>query len=195
MSNSTSRKAAIPIIFASILFLFCAVVVQPVFAKGEIRYTKYNIHSQSKDGKKAKASYANYTRPGVGHVLIPPGTQITITRKTRKSFTFKYEDDTKKVVYEFHKPRMGMSLEEYLDKITSAEPISLAGLSELDREGVAAGKALVGMSREGVMTALGYPATHRTPSLDAMTWTYWTNRFKTIAVDFDDAGKVKAVSN
>ena len=181
-------------IYAVICLLSLFVIFSsPVFAEDEIRYNKYNIHAQTKDGVKAKASYANYTNPGEGHVILPPGTELTITDKSRKSFTFTYDAGQKKVKYEFHQSRMGMSLDEYLDKITAKQPPSLDELSKLDRQGVAEGRALVGMSREGVMTALGYPATHRTPSLEASTWIFWKNRFSTLAVEFDDAGKVKDV--
>jgi len=182
-------------IFFTLLLTLFACSVQPVFAADEVRYTKVNIHTQSKNAGTARASYANYTDPGAGHVIVPAGTKIVVTDKSRKSFTFTYEDGKNEVLFEFHQPRMGMSLDEYLDKITSAEPVSLSGLSELDRKGVAEGKAKIGMSRDGVMAALGYPATHKTPSLESKTWIYWTNRFRSIAVEFDDKGKVKAVRN
>lgn len=174
--------------------LLCFAFVQPAFAGGEVRYTKYNIHSQTKDGKKHKASYANYTRPGAGHVIIPAGSEITVTKKKRKAFYFTF-DGGKKVVFEFHQPRMGMKVSEYVDIITSPEPTSLKGLSKLDRKGVAEGNALVGMTRNGVMAALGYPATHRTPALDSTTWVYWTNRFGTVAIDFGSDGKVVSVTD
>jgi len=162
-------------------------------AKEEVRYTKFNIHTQSKDGKKYKASYANYTDPGEGHVVIAAGTKILITKKSRKGFTFTCDNPTKKVDYEFHNKRMDMSLDEYLEKITSVEPVSFGGLSTIDKKGVADGQARKGMSRKGVMTALGYPAAHRTPSIDSDSWTYWTNRFKTIVVEFDAKGLVAEV--
>lgn len=173
------------------LFLFSAYVV-PAFAGGEVRYTKYNIHSQTKDGKTHKASYANYTNPGSGHVLIPAGSEITVTKKKRKAFYATF-DGGKKLVFEFHGPRMGMDIKEYVDLITSAQPVSDSKLSKLDRQGVKEGVAKKGMSRAGVMTALGYPAAHKTPSLDSTTWVYWTNRFGTLAVDFDSNGKVENI--
>jgi len=191
MEIKSARKS----IFFTLLLTLFACSIQPVFAADEVRYTKVNIHTQSKNAGTARASYANYTDPGAGHVIVPAGTKIVVTDKSRKSFTFTYEDGKNEVLFEFHQPRMGMSLDEYLDKITSAEPVSLSGLSELDRKGVAEGKAKLGMSRDGVMTALGYPATHKTPSLEAKTWIYWTNRFRSIAVEFDDKGKVKTVRN
>ena len=175
------------------LLALCSVFSAPVFAEDEIRYNKYNIHTQTKDGIKAKASYANYVGPYEGHVIVPPGTKIVITKKSSRGFTFTYDAGQKKVTYDFHKSRMGMSIDAYLEKITSAKPTALKGLSKLDRKGVTKGKALVGMSRAGVKTALGYPAAHRTASLDATTWVYWKDRFRTIGVDFNDAGKVEAV--
>lgn len=180
-------------IILGLAFLFlCIFAVQPALAAEETRYTKFNIHTQTKDGKNHKASYANYTDPGAGHVIIPAGSEILVTKKKRKAFYFSFENG-KKVVFEYHQPRMGMSIDEYLDKISSTEPTSLSGLSKLDRKGVAEGKALVGMSRDGVMAALGYPAAHRTPSLESSTWVYWANRFRTVGVDFDANGKVSAV--
>jgi len=179
--------------FLVVAFFLLAWVAQPVFAKDEVRYTKYNVHTQSKNGKTYKASYANYTNPGQGHVIIPAGSEILIVDKSRKSFTFKFDNDSKKVVYEFHKSRMGMSLDEYIDKVTSTQPVSFDNLSGQDKKGVADGKAYQGMTREGVMVALGYPATHRTPTLEATTWIYWTNRFGTFAVDFGPDGLVSVM--
>lgn len=184
----------------SLMFLvFLAVTifaVLPAFADGAAVYTKYNIHvwDNVKGGKHVyHASYANYTQPKGGHIIIPAGSQITILDKRRKEFNFSVESGKEKieVEFEYHEPRMGMTMDQYLEKITSPKPVSLDHLSSIDKKGVTEGKALVGMSKEGVMTALGYPATHKTPSPDSSTWIYWQDRFGTIAVDFDDKGKVK----
>jgi outer membrane protein assembly factor BamE (lipoprotein component of BamABCDE complex) len=53
----------------------------------------------------------------------------------------------------------------------------------------------IGMTKNGVRAALGYPATHRTPSLENQTWIYWTNRFQNYYVRFDKNGKVKISGN
>lgn len=88
-----------------------------------------------------------------------------------------------------------MSVDEYIDLITSTEPTSLKGLSKLDKKGVAEGKAIKGMTRKGVMAALGYPATHRTPSPDSDTWVYWTNRYGTVAIEFGSGDTVVNIRN
>ncbi|MDO3379803.1 hypothetical protein [Geoalkalibacter halelectricus] len=161
-------------------------------------YNKYNIHAQGQTGRGGlvyQASYANYTSPGAGHLIIPAGSQIKISDVSSRRFTVHYPEKNIQVQFEYHEPRMGMKVGQYLEAITSEEPVSYASLSEVDQKGIEQGKALVGMSRTGVMAALGYPAGHRTLSLDADAYVYWTNRFGTIAVDFDDQGRVKNIRN
>ena len=175
------------------LFFVCLLLFllpQSLLAAEGIRYTKYNIHAQSKDAVNMKASYANFTDPGAGHVVIPAGTEIDVIKHGWRGFVFTYDGGNKKVTFEFQKKRMGMSMDEYIEKITSDKPVKYTKLSKQDKKGIADGKAYKGMTKKGVMIALGYPAAHRTPSLDAKTWVYWGNRFRTIAVQFNDAGKV-----
>lgn len=88
-----------------------------------------------------------------------------------------------------------MPIERYLKYITSPSKISLNDLSEGDQKGVQRGKAYTGMTKDGVMMALGYPATHRTPSLKSNKWTYWTNRFGTIAITFNEKGLVERIKD
>jgi len=185
---------------ASLVFLFLVAALigpQTSFAAAETLFTKYNIHVQeqmSRSGQPVyKASYANYTDPGEGHQIIPAGAKITVLKKNRKGFEFRHESDQKVVNFEFHEPRMKMSVDEYIALITSPEPVSFAKLSKVDNKGRTEGKALVGMSRNGVLAALGYPAVHRTPSLDSSTWVYWGNRFRTVAVHFNDKGVVESI--
>jgi len=189
------KSVGVKLVSFSVVCLVVLLMFGGVAWGKELRYTKYNIHAQYKSAKVVRASYANYTNPGSGHVIIPAGTAVTVKDKSRRRIVFAYDGGEKEIVFEYHAPRMQMSVDEYLEKITSPTPVSLDHFSALDKKGISQGKALVGMSREGVMTALGYPATHRTPSLDATTWIYWTNRFRTMAVEFGPDGKVVAVRN
>lgn len=175
------------------IFLAAALTALAVAASAEekIVYNKYNIHAQDKGGKRYIASYANYTAPGAGHVIIPPGTPLVVEDAGRKEIVFRSTKDDARIEFEYHEPRMGMSAEQYLEKITSPKPVSLGKLSKEDRKGIEEGKAYPGMTRDGVLAALGYPAAHKTPSLDGDTWIYWTNRFGTVAVEFDGKKVVK----
>jgi hypothetical protein len=164
----------------------------------DVLYTRFNVHFQQqfdRSGTKetCKASYANFTNPGSGHMFLPPGTPVTI-EKNRRGLLLIPQSKDMEIIFEYsRKNMMGMNKEEYIDLIFSPEPVSLGSFSELDLQGIQDGKALVGMTKEGVKTALGYPAKHRTPSLEENTWVFWQNRFRTTAVVFDDTGKVVSI--
>lgn len=154
-------------------------------------YLKNNIHAQT-GSHDTKASYANWTDPGAGHLVIPVNTPVEFER-FRKGLIIKDLTAGRIVYFEFNPKTMGMSAEEYIHIIASPSKVSLAGLSSMDQKGIKEGKAHMGMTKNGVRIALGYPAAHKTPSLNANTWIYWRNRFRTMAVEFGDDGKVKAI--
>ncbi len=155
-------------------------------------YMKVNIHYQN-NGKDNKASYANFTNPGAGHKILAVNTPVQIKTWKRQGFIIVNTETNEEIFFEYHEPRMQMTTDEYLNKITSSAKTDLSSLSEKDQKGIKDGIASQGMTKNGVMTALGYPATHRTPSLESNTWVYWGNRFKTIAVTFDDKGIVTTI--
>ena len=174
-------------VFFSVALLACggARPTEPVVPK----YLRNNIHCQQHD-QELKASYANWTDTGTGHVIIPVNTPV-IVETVRRDLSIVTQDTPKKTIYfEFDESRMNMTNEQYVRLITSPEPTNLDRLSALDRKGIKEGKAYQGMTKEGIRIALGYPAVHGTPSLDNNTWRYWTNRWKSMLVEFDTSGKV-----
>lgn len=179
-------------VFACIPVLLFADTSSP---QGEVDfvYLKYNIHAQDHRGG-FTASYVNWTKPPRGHFVIPANTKVKIDPNYSGRRMLITEVNTKReIVFEYNAKHMGMSEEQYVKLITSPQPVSLDGFSELDKKGIAAGEAYVGMTRKGVMTALGYPATYLTSSIDNKIWTYCANRFNRILVEFDDSGIVKDV--
>ena len=162
---------------------------QPLNSAGSDKfYLKNNIHAQV-GPRDTKASYANWTDPGNGHIIIPVNTPVEL-EKYRKGLVIRNLTDGQKIFFEFHSRNMGMSVDEYIQLIASPTVVSLDNLSNTDRKGIKEGKAYAGMTKQGVRVALGYPAVHRTPSLEDDIWIYWRNRFQTIAVEFDQRGKV-----
>jgi hypothetical protein len=157
-------------------------------AGGDKYYLKNNIHAQV-GPRDTKASYANWTDPGGGHVIIPVNTPVEIG-KYRKGLVIKNLTDERKIYFEFHSRNMGMGVDEYIQLITSSTSVSLDKLSNIDLKGIKEGKVYTGMTKQGVRVALGYPAAHRTSSLEDNVWIYWRNRFQTVAVEFNPSGKV-----
>lgn len=158
-------------------------------------YLKNNIHYQSRPDRGGKttlsASYANYTAPGAGHGIVPVNTAVTIA-KWRGGCTITRQDTGDLIYFEYNARNTGVSLPEYLALITSPTPVSLGGLGASDLKGIKAGQAAVGMTKDGVRMALGYPAPHKTPSLTDDVWTYWRTRWVFFTVTFKN-GKVVQV--
>lgn len=182
-------------LWAGFSLIIVVLFVLPALATAETRYLKYNVHTQVDRANVLKGSYANYTNPGDGHIIIPAGTKINITKKAKRGIFFSHEFTGQEAFIEFHQGNMGMSMDAYIDLITSTSPVNISKLSATDQKGIKEGRAIIGMTRDGVMTALGYPAAHRTPDLKATRWIYWQNRFRTLAVDFGADGKVSSITN
>ena len=62
----------------------------------------------------------------------------------------------------------------------------LTALSDADRAGIQQGQVFQGMSKQGVIIAIGYPPEHATPSLDSDQWSYWRNSHSRFVVHFVD---------
>lgn len=158
-------------------------------------YLQTNIHGYTRVNRgntEYLASYANYVQPDTGHFYVPVNTVVSIG-KWRGGFTMTRQDNGQLIYFEYRSGNMGgMSVEEYLNLITGPQPASLKGLSGTDLKGIKEGRALNGMTKKGVQIAWGYPAKHRTPSLDDDVWTYWRNRWVMKTVTFSN-GKVTGV--
>ncbi len=162
---------------------------QPVLAENV--YLANNIHAQH-EGRHMSASYANWTDME-RHRLIPVNSQVTF-HEWRGGLAIRVlDDDVPPIIMEYDPGRMRLTEEEYIERISVAEPLDFEHLSEIDREGIEDGEAKIGMSKEGIRIALGYPARHTTPSLEDDEWIYWHNRWTRYRVVFDDAGEVTEI--
>lgn len=178
-------------------FLICLFVSSMLFGLGtttadEVKYLRNNIHTQEHRHEEYRASYANWTDPGKNHIIIPVNTPVTIG-SFRRGFAIITQDSRKKILFEYDETRMRMGEDQYIGLITSTQPVKIDDLSEIDQKGIMVGKAHIGMTKDGVRIALGYPAAHQTPSLNKNTWVFWTNRFKSFKIEFDEKGKVKKI--
>jgi len=181
-------------------FLVCLFVLSMLFGLGvttlraadDVKYLRNNIHTQEHRHEEYRASYANWTDPGKNHIIIPVNTPVTVG-SFRRGFAIITQDSRKKILFEYDETRMRMGEDQYIGLITSTQPVKIDDLSEIDQKGIKDGKAYVSMTKDGVRIALGYPAAHQTPSLNENTWVYWTNRFKSFKIEFDENGKVKKI--
>ena len=154
-------------------------------------YNRYNLHYIFESGVN-KGSYANYTR-WPGHDFVPYNTKLQ-AHPSGDRILFITEAGLD-VRFEFHPGRMRMTSEQYVELITSPTPVTYEGLNDADREGIQAGEAMVGMTKQGVLIALGYPARHYTRSLEQDRWIYWMNRYNKYTVLFDESGTVIRITD
>lgn len=191
------------LIVTSILMLAAVLFLSgvPAPASAETRFLKNNIHYQGRPDRGGvivyRASYANYVNPGVGHEILPVNSEVEIS-VTRRGFRGRAllivdKKSDRQIYFEYNERNMRIPMEEYIDLISSTNKTSLSGLSAKDKKGIQAGRASRGMSRDGVRIALGYPAKHRTPTLESTEWVYWMDRFRTMLVRFGSNGVVTEV--
>ena len=152
-------------------------------------YTLTNLHP---DTNRNKLYSVNFQQQG----LIPLCTEVEILKVGNRKITFKVKDSGMEYKYLNHKTA-GEDLRTNAARYFGTECVKdkVAKLSKKDQEGISQGKALVGMSKQGVIYAIGYPPLGATPSTDSSNWKYWFNRFNTFAVTFDGEGIVTQVIN
>ena len=148
--------------------------------------TLVNLHP---DEKNRRLYSVNYQLDG----LMPLCTKVRITAVTHKAMTFELADGGQKYEYIFH-DTLREDIPKHLDRFFGKTcPRKKAdALGSVDRQGIKEGRALSGMTRAGVIFAIGYPPEHATPSLDPSVWKYWRNRFGTRLIHFE-GGKVARI--
>lgn len=175
------------LISSTILFVLASGALQSAEPNSDV-YLKFNLRY---DAARNTASCINYQNG----IIVPAGSKVKILSYNSGKINFELSDKTK-VVMEYHKKFTGIAVEAWLDKVTSkSDPADeWTKFDENEIKGIKSGKALVGMRKEAVLVALGYPAAHKTPAIEHDRWVYWSNRFAEFGVVFSsdrvvDVGK------
>ncbi len=118
-------------------------------------------------------------------ILVPVNTEVSLLKQTRKTIVVALPGGLELTI-ENIEPYSGETIEGILARTLSTNKVDLSSFSEMERKAIAAGEVSIGMSKKAVVTALGYPPKHKTPSLESNQWRYWRNRFGTFVVHFED---------
>ena len=151
--------------------------------------TLVNLHP---DEEQARLYAVNFQREG----LIPLCSAVELLDLDSDRLLFRNTATGKTYQYVNHQAAaepFPAHLARYFG--TNCERDSIDAMPEIDRQGVAQGVALVGMSKRGVVLAMGYPPRHVNPSLDSNRWSYWRHRFNRVAIVFDQSGHVTSIEN
>jgi len=161
--------------------------LEGVFNTTSAYYLKTNLHADSTRRQLYSTNYLQAT-------LLPIGSEVTIDRVSGKNIQFTMVATAQTFTYTRDKhlvESFASNLERYFG--TTDESGSVSSMSAEDQAGIKAGKAMVGMTRDGVTLAIGYPPDHATPSLETPAWKYWKNRWVSCLVTFNDDGIVTSV--
>lgn len=143
---------------------------------GRDLYTQTNLHP---DVARRRLYSINYQLAG----LIPICTRVRVTDFDDGYISFVangIEFD-----YLFRPEYMTEGLDGHLARYFGETCDRGETLGTKDRDGIAAGRVQAGMTKAGVLKAMGYPPPHATPDLASPQWRYWRNRFDTLVVHFD----------
>lgn len=171
--------------------LVCALVASPGFSqdveKGDRLELLVNLHP---DMARRTLYSTNYQLAG----LMPMCSEVTVKKIKRKKMVFEWKGLDYTFVYDKHAKGAGVSFEAVLGEFFGAkcDKDKVSKMSKVDQKGIKRGVALKGMTRQGVLYAMGRPPYHANPDLEAYTWMYWQNRFVRKAIEFDDNGIVSS---
>jgi hypothetical protein len=162
---------------------------------GQSRYLCCNLHFE-----KDEISDANYQ---VG-TLVPFGTRVQILEVRKRSVKFVPAGFPPLTLEYKYNAEGGLPFETYLARLFVVDDPRLRFAQQpapaAPRKGkghvapaapasrlkvIESGGVEPGMTKEEVLTSLGYPPAHRTPSLEAPQWHYWQNRWHQFVVYFD----------
>lgn len=115
--------------------------------------------------------------------MLPICTPIEISEIDSDEIAFTNSDNGIQYVFELHDQNK-IAISKHLDRIIGDTCLDQSAMSEVDKTGISQGKATVGMTKEGVIAALGYPPEHQTPSTRGDTWIYWSASLSKFKVTF-----------
>jgi hypothetical protein len=147
-------------------------------------YTLTNLHPND---RRSALYTMNYQMNG----LIPACTEVKLLQRAYGYLEFQALESGRVYTYQEH----GNPGEDFISNIskyfgTECNKAEIEQLSEIDRKGIFQGKVFPGMSRQGVIYALGYPPVSKTPYLETRRWWYWRSRINRLYVEFDHNGMV-----
>ena len=125
-------------------------------------YTQVGMHAQG-----SSINTLNFT---LGFP-IPANSVIFYEDVNSKQIAFTYNDQR---YYLRNNPRYSKTtMDQMLDRYFGTKKVDLSKFTPQEQKAIKAAKVEVGMSKEAVILAIGYPPAHTTPSLQQDEWKYW----------------------
>ncbi|UNK42328.1 outer membrane protein assembly factor BamE [Luteimonas sp. S4-F44] len=176
---------------ASSLSIACAalLVACATSASAESKYDGYLCCNLRSDG--SWISDSNYAENGKR--VIPAGTPASVTGHGRYRVNVRIDGQRQAIGNDYSRD---LDLDTFARRyvVTEDPAAKIATWPAKVQEAVRRAKITPGMTREQVITSLGYPISSENPDLDAPLWRYWLSSFAEFQVLFDGSGRVRDIS-
>ncbi len=148
-------------------------------------YTCCNFHYD-----KDWISDANWRRAA----MIPAGAKIKVLDYGSNRASVEIDGKPMRIGQDYG--RKEESIQQFMQKVVvkNNPQAKVAKYPENIREAIKTGNVVPGMTREQVIISVGYPPTHKTPSLDSPVWNHWASRAGRYEVHWKGNGTVDHVS-
>lgn len=121
--------------------------------------------------------------------FIPVNSSVVISAVNSDSIRFTYENQRIVLV---NTKYTEVNINKLLDRTFATTRVDLSKFSKTTQKYIMHGEIKIGMSKDAVILARGYPPASKTPSLKGNSWRYWVSRFNTTLYTFKN-DKVESV--
>jgi len=144
---------------------------------GEQYYLRHCLMYE--DGKSPSTNY------WVG-ALVPINSRVTLTSLGSKSLQIRVESTDQVVTIENVQKYSQKDTATIAKNLLTRDLVALDQFGEKIAKNIRNGILALGMTKEQVVMARGYPPGHKTPSLEIDRWQYWNSRFVIHTLVFRD---------
>ncbi len=190
--NKNAKFALSFLITALFIVLSAAAQVSAERLKGKAYYTRVNIWYESP--KKIPSS--NYHKG----TLLPVGTKVRMISMGNRKIIFRPKGSEEDFVIVQQRKHSIITLKALFDRYFSKKDPMAPGsefhqYTTLEQKNIEAGNVVIGMRRNAVLMAYGYPPSHKTPNLGNNVWHYWYARIHQVTIHFkrDNVSKIETV--
>lgn len=184
-SNRTALAFPVAVLVAAVALTTAAAlkpqnvsVLPPAAApqEGQDYYTRYTLWYE-----RGQHLTTNFARG----ILLPINSKVTLVALKKKVIEVRTESG-EAIKLKWVKKHSIRGTDEIAAEFLGSQPVPLDRLSDDLANSIRNGEIRLGMTKEQVLMARGYPPTHETPSTDANRWRYWSSRFVNRTLVFED---------
>lgn len=159
----------ISLLLSLLLLVSCSNMFKVVPSKwaGKEAYTKHGFHFE-----KNRHLTTNYIRGS----YVSPGTKVKVLSVSSKTTELQVNGSIIEIVNV--EKYTNQNMEGILDRMLSEQAFTPT-MSEKFKVNLKTGQPSIGMTKDEVLTCIGYPPAHSTYDLGAQVWKYWFSRFDT----------------